>query len=364
MTSKHTEPRLRNRAATVLTVAAACAVTFAATAQSVRPTVTASVSPDSVMIGDRFTLEIVVDKDQVQSVAFPQFGQSRSEDGREGSLECMREYPEDTLSHEGRRIRLRKRYELAAFDEGVYSLGRAQVLYADKNIVDTLYADEPLQVNVATFQIDSTSHAIFDIKPQKTLPFRFGEISGYLLWALLALVLVGLAAYGLKVWLNRHGRRFKDLFKPAPPLPPHVVAISALEELHNRKLWQNNKHKLYYSGLSDILRTYLAGRFGVGAMEMTTDEIVEAIRTLELPKKSAMDLVAVLRDADLVKFAKAMPEADENEDAYNKAYYFVEETKPVEEQPEEDEDAPTTNDNATAKAGAKENAVGRKEDKR
>lgn len=363
MISEYKEPRLRIRAARALMVAAACAAGLAASAQSVRPTVTASVSPDSVMIGDRFTLEIVVDKDQVQSVAFPQFGQSRGEDGSQGSLECMREYPEDTLSHEGRRIRLRKRYELAAFDEGVYSLGRAQVLYADKNIVDTLYADEPLQVKVATFQIDSTSHAIFDIKPQKSLPFRFGEISGYLLWALLALVLVGLAAYGLKVWLNRHGRRFRDLFKPAPPLPPHVVAISALEELHNRKLWQNNKHKLYYSGLSDILRTYLAGRFGVGAMEMTTDEIVEAIRTLELPQKSSMDLVAVLRDADLVKFAKAMPEAEENEDAYNKAYYFVEETKPVEEQPEED-DAPTTNDNATAKRAAGGKGAAGKEEKR
>ena len=49
-----------------------------------------------------------------------------------------------------------------------------------------------------------------------------------------------------------------------------------------------------------------------------------------------MDLVSILRDADLVKFAKAMPEADENEGAYNKAYYFVEETKPVEESDEEE----------------------------
>ena len=123
------------------------------------------------------------------------------------------------------------------------------------------------------------------------------------------------------------------------------MAIAALEQLHDQKLWQNNRHKLYYSALSDILRTYLAGAFGVGAMEMTTDEIVEAIRDIDLPQKSAMDLVAVLRDADLVKFAKAMPEADENEAAYNKAYYFVEETKPVEESADTDEDGlPTTND--------------------
>jgi hypothetical protein len=44
-----------------------------------------------------------------------------------------------------------------------------------------------------------------------------------------------------------------------------------------------------------------------------------------------------------VKFAKAMPEAEENEAAYNKAYYFVEETKPC-EVVEDDEDEPTKNE--------------------
>ena len=121
------------------------------------------------------------------------------------------------------------------------------------------------------------------------------------------------------------------------------MAIEALERLRDEKLWQNNKHKLYYSGLSDILRTYLAGRFEVGAMEMTTDEIAYALRDVEIEQKPKMDLLSVLRDADLVKFAKALPEAEDNELAYNKAYFFVEETKPVEHIAEE-EDAPTTNE--------------------
>lgn len=338
-------------------VAMAVAATGAA-AQSVPPRVTARITPDSIMIGDRFTLEIEVDKDLMQAVSFPRLDRriasaSNDADGAsaaEESIECIEDLPADTLSAEGRRLRLRKRYVMTAFDEGNYSFGRAQVLYADKNIVDTLYADDSLRIAVATFQIDSTSHAIFDIKAQKTLPFRFGEISGYLLWSLLAMVLVALAVWLAVWWLHKHGRRFTDMFKPAPPLPPHVVAISELESLHNQKLWQNNKHKQYYSGLSDILRTYIAGRYGIGAMEMTTDEIVDAMKDIEMPKKNAMDLVAVLRDSDLVKFAKAMPEAGENEDAYHKAYWFVEETKPVEVEEDADgEDAPTTNPDATEK---------------
>ena len=77
-------------------------------------------------------------------------------------------------------------------------------------------------------------------------------------------------------------------------------------------------------------------------MEMTTDEIAEALRVVDIEQKSKMDLLSVLRDADLVKFAKATPEANDNELAYDKAFYFVENTKPVEVVEEEDE--PTKNE--------------------
>lgn len=99
-------------------------------------------------------------------------------------------------------------------------------------------------------------------------------------------------------------------------------------------------HKAYYSGLTDILRRYLADRYGIGAMEMTSDEIIDAVRPLDLPRKSALELAALLREADLVKFAKATPEAARNEEAYQWAYYFVEETKPVEEQPSAEAEDP------------------------
>lgn len=294
------------------------------------PLVTARIEPDSIFIGDRFDYVIDVEKDLVQVVEFPVF----QSDGKE-HLVLVEDVPVDTLARDGRRLTLRKRYRLAAFEEGRYDLGRAAVLYADKNIVDTLHSDERLFLEVTTFQIDSTSHSIFDLKPQRTLPFRLGEIGGYIAWSALALLALAAAFFGLFYWLRQRGTSLGTLFKPAPALPPHVEAIRALETLHHQKLWQNNRHKQYYSGLTDILRTYIARRWEVGAMEMTTDEIIEALRPLDLPDKARMDLTAILRDGDLVKFAKAAPEAETNEAAYLKAYYFVEETKPAAEQPEE-----------------------------
>lgn len=308
---------------------------FAAQAQ--QPVVTAHIAPDSIGIGDRFELVIDVDKDLVQVVQFPEF---KPEDGK---LELVESLPVDTLERDGRHLKLRKRYLMAAFEEGRYNLGVANVLYADKNIVDTLLTRDSLLLEVTTFQIDSTSQSIYDIKGQKALPFRFSEISGYLKWGILALLILLAAAYALKRWLESRGKRFGDLFKPAPPQPPHVVAIKALEALHNQKLWQNNKHKQYYSGLTDILRTYIAARWEIGAMEMTSDEIIDTMRELELPQKCAMDLTAILRNSDLVKFAKAEPDAEQNEADYLKSYYFVEETKLAEEDETPEEPKPTKN---------------------
>ena len=289
------------------------------------PRGTAHVEPDSIAIGDRFDYVIDVEKDLVQVVEFPEF-----EDPK-GQIELVESLPVDTLERDGRHLKLRKRYRLAAFDEGHYNLGTAHVLYADKNILDTLSSRDSIYLKVGTFEIDSTSQSIYDVKDLHNLPFRLGEIRTYLIWGAAALLLLAAAAWGLMRWLRSRGKRIGDLFRPAPPLPPHVAAIQALEALHNQTLWQNNRHKQYYSGITDILRTYIAARWEIGAMEMTSDEIIAAMQPVELPDKARMDLTAILRVADLVKFAKAAPEAEENEACYLKAYYFVEETKLVEE---------------------------------
>ena len=295
------------------------------------PKVSGHVEPDSVGIGDQFVYSIEVEKDLVQSVYFPEFTGPGME-----HYELIEDMPVDTLSREGRKLRIRKRYLLGVFQEGRHRVV-PQVMYADKNIIDTLYGNDTLDLQVTTFEIDSTSHGLFDIKPQKTLPFKFGQISGYVMWTLVALAILALLIYALIRILAHYGKNLGDLFRPTPPLPPHVVAAAALEKLYLQRLCQQGKHKAYYSGLTDILRTYIDSRFGVGAMEMTSDEIIEAMRKVELPQKSAMDLSDILREADLVKFAKAMPDVEEYEAAYYAAWEFVEQTKPVEQTEDDDE---------------------------
>ena len=292
------------------------------------PKISGTVEPDSIGIGDRFLFTIEVERDLMQEVYFPDFKQSVEH------YEMIEDRPVDTLSREGRRLKLRKSYLMAAFQEGIHNV-LPEVMYLDKNIIDTLRGDDTLRLMVTTFEIDSTSHTIFDIKPQRTLKFKFGEISGYVTWTIIAIIILVLLFLIAKRILAHYGKSFSDIFKPAPPLPPHEIALRDLKKLHSERLWQEGNHKLYYSSLTDILRAYIAGQFGVGALEMTSDEIIEAMRGVEIPQKQKMDLTELLRDADLVKFAKAMPEAEANEAAYTMALNFVEQTMP---QPEEEDD--------------------------
>ena len=307
------------------------AQTSGAALPSNAPRVSGSFEPDSIGIGDRFTYSIVVEKDLVQTVIFPNFAAAG---GQEFAL--IEDPAVDTLERDGRRLKIRKSYLLAAFQEGWHHI-RPQVMYADKNIIDTLYAPDTLELLVTTFQIDSTSHGLFDIKPQKTLPFKLGEITGYIAWSVVGLLLLVALLYAAKRILAHYGKSFDTIFKPAPPLPPHEEAFAALERLRVLHLCQDGKHKLYYSTLTDILRTYIVRRFDVGAMEMTSDEIIEAMRDVELQQKQSMDLTMILREADLVKFAKAMPESEESEAVMRAAWEFVDATKPVEEIAQEEE---------------------------
>lgn len=300
-------------------------LTLSATAQSERPEVRATLTPDSVLLGDEVLLTIDVRKDQVQVIGFPTF-----DTGENGELELIEELPLDTVERDGRRQHLRKRYRLAAYGEGTLALGRTPLLYLDKNINDTIYSADSLVLYIEPIVIDTTTMTINDVKRPREMPLRWGEISGYL-WRGAVLTLLIVALIALIVWLiHKYRLRLPNPFRPKEVVPPHVVAIKALEALHHQKLWQNNRHKDYYSGVTDILRRYLADRYEFGAMEMTTDEIVASVASIEMPDKSRRNLVEILRTADLVKFAKAIPDEQYNEQAYLDAYYFVEETKAVE----------------------------------
>ena len=290
------------------------------------PKVEARLSADSVWIGDQFTLEVEVEKDVMQVVDFPTF---QKEEGKIGTIgdrvEVLAELPVDTLEHNGRRVKIRKQYVLTAFDAGNYNLGLFPALYLDKNVVDTLYTADSLRFFMQTFPIDTLTMTIHDIKAPLAAPVKVQEWLGYVLLVFFGLQLLAAIAYIIYRRYRSKRPGAKRLRRPGEP--PHVTAIRELEKLHSEKLWQNQRHKLYYTRLTDIVREYIEGRYGVMAMEMTSDEIILALTELNIPARSHEQIRRLLSTADYVKFAKYVPDVEDNEMSWSDAYYFVEETK-------------------------------------
>lgn len=236
------------------------------------------------------------------------------------------------------RATLRSMYVIQAFDSGLYTLPPIFCISG----TDTVLTNQPV-LKVEPMPLDSANlvmengevvdvtindytdvadadYSIFDALP--------GWMADYGWWILAAIVIIALLAFVYFKWL-RHGKI--PLMPVRKPVPPYELAKQSLEALRAEALWQKGAEKEYYTKLTDILRTYIQGRFGINAMEMTSREIYEALAANDEAKKVRILAQDLMREADFVKFAQNRPAADENEAAFRWADTFVESTKPVPE---------------------------------
>ena len=91
-------------------------------------------------------------------------------------------------------------------------------------------------------------------------------------------------------------------------------------------MWQSGKVKEYFSSLTDIAREYIEGQFGVNAVEMTTDDILEEVKPLHFSQETYNKLKDTMEVADLVKFAKYSASTLESDTALSNMTDFVNES--------------------------------------
>ena len=116
-------------------------------------------------------------------------------------------------------------------------------------------------------------------------------------------------------------------------LLPHEKVLEQLAELGRKKPWLHGELKEYHIAMTEILRAWTVERFQIHAREMTTGEIIQTLNSKRANASALMQLERVLRTADMVKFAKGIPEAEENENCLRLAMNFVEATSIYPEPP-------------------------------
>ncbi len=213
-------------------------------------------------------------------------------------------------------------FTFTAFDSGTYVVPPFIAYYTTPP--ETLLrsvSGGPIVLFVRGVDVD-TSAEIRAIKPPLDVPLTFAELLPYLLGIVGAVVVIWLVYYILKK--RKRGEKF---IPGPPPRPADEIALDALRSIAAEKLWQRGMVKEYHTALSDVIRTYIERRFLVPAMESTSDEILADPTIAGL----VPDAVAGLRDAltrsDLVKFAKFIPQPEQNERSIAESVSFVELTR-------------------------------------
>ena len=244
-------------------------------------------------------------------------------------------------------VEMKRALIIQSFDSGLYTIPPFLMVAGP----DTLRT-EPITLKVNPVDV-SHMDDINPIAPAMDFESRWYDflpdwLTDYWQWILAGLLLVAAVICGYLIMTRKVE---VPLIPKKKPVPPYQLAMQRLESLREQNLWQNGQEKEYYTRLIDILRDYLQGRFGINAMEMTSQQITRVLNENETTRMPNARMKRILEIADFVKFAKVRPLPDDNHRALAEAVRFVEETKPVEEPASEDGE-----DSAPGSAGTQPSA--------
>ena len=319
------------RAGLTISVLVGWLALLAAQAVHAGVTLESRVDTTTMRIGDVVTYSIIVARDESTQVRLPSLGANL------GGFEIRDFNVRKPVKKDGKIVE-RVDYLISTFDTGDFVIPPVMIQY--RTPPDTVWHElrsQPIKIHVASLNPDQAGD-IRDIKPPLSIPFDWMRVVRVALLVLVALVA---AAFGF--YFVRKRRRGEALFpaRQKPPRPAHEVALEELDQLFHSDLLERGEIKLFHIRISEIIRRYIEGRFGVPALDMTSAEILASLRDGVLDDEERETLRAFLEGCDLVKFAKYVPTKEEIDATIDRAYTFVKSTQPVQTQEEAAEGAET-----------------------
>jgi hypothetical protein len=120
-------------------------------------------------------------------------------------------------------------------------------------------------------------------------------------WAALAMLAAAALAWAAWRWWRRRAGR---LAEPPPPIPPGERLARRLDALAAERLPEQGRVREYFFRLSEAVREYVGALTGTNALDLTTGELVDALRAQGEERLDVEALRGFCEDADLIKFAR------------------------------------------------------------
>lgn len=218
------------------------------------------------------------------------------------------------------------------WDFGLYTIDHPKILQDTNQRTEIRKMQSPMVLVYGPRDIvnEDTTTMILPIKPILDEPRTFEDYL-WILYTLIGLILAGALLY----YFRRKNETQEVVEKVIIKRPAHVIAFEKLELLKAASYWTKGEEKKHHTEFTYIIREYLENRFGINALESTTEEINRALKKEDFKITHENDLKEMLQIADLVKFAKAKPPVDINEQFLEKAKLFIKDTLDAMSQDEE-----------------------------
>lgn len=304
---------------------------LAVSANAQRIKATASIDSTNILLGDQVKLFLEIDHPKTVEVTFPNVPDTLIK-----YIEVLDRSEIDTFeSNEETFQKQIQSFLITSFDSGSYRIPPFWFKIDLDGRLDSIPTNG-VTLNVHTMAIDTTRGPT-DIKYPYDAPVTLKEVIPYILGAILILAILFFIFYAIKRKKNN-----KPIFviPRKPKEPAHIIALRELDRIKQEKLWQQGKTKQFYSEITETLRKYIEYRYGIPAMEQTSDETLDSFKYRRdlLKEKTFENLSRILKLADLVKFAKYRTTPDDDNMTLVNAYFFVNDTKPEEKKPEAPEE--------------------------
>ena len=134
-------------------------------------------------------------------------------------------------------------------------------------------------------------------------------------WRLAAGALAAAGAAMVELLRRRHGARPHVATASTAPVPagpppdPYQEAVRRLREIEQSGWASDGDLARRYGAIADVIRVYLEEAHGIPAPQRTSGELLRALPPSLTPDGLGTRLTTLLAEADLIKFARARPEA-------------------------------------------------------
>jgi len=259
------------------------------------------VSPDTVLVGQPFTLFVKVLAPKGVRFEFPTGPDTTTQNGVR-PIELRGEKIVTMLGDTAVAL-----YHLVAWDVGIQQLRLPDVRLSFQG------QERHPALGSASVFVKSVLPADTSLRvPKPARPLIVLPVFNWLRWLALLAALIAIA---LAWWA---WRRYRN--RPKPPIDPYVRAQQEFAKVEARRLIESGEPEEHVAAMVDVAREYLAARVpGVRRSDTTT----ELLRTMQPRSGIEDELPRLLALADMVKFARAEVVEQEAREAGTKVRSIV-----------------------------------------